>query len=211
MKLNHTPTLTALALTGLIATNPALAGEDDGAPHIAVADTGTELELEFEIEAGLDLTGQVPSITLIAPIFSTTFAGYVTEPLNETPTPNDDLGFVSEFEGPEGGVFSGDIIVRMLSKDANFATEFSGGLIFTDGAPDLALGTGFDTHPRWILANAEGDLTSASASFEVLDISTGSEVSLGEFDVTLVVPEPTSGLALLFGAGLIAARRRRRA
>lgn len=209
MKTMQATTLTALALPGLIAANTVMADEEDGAPHIAIVDDGTTLTIDFEVEAGFE-DGNPPTLTLLAPVYSPTFVGYITEPINDTPAPNDDLGFVSEYVGLDSnGSFSGDIIVRMLSKDANFAAFESGSLIFTDSATDLALGTNFDTHPRWILANSEGDFTPASASFEVFDVSSGSEISIGTFDVLLTVPEPGSAIALLVGAGLIAGRRRR--
>jgi hypothetical protein len=209
-----------VAAVPVLATGSALA-EGDGFPHIAVAqELSGELVLEYAIDFGLDTTDpQKPIVNLVAPTFSGFFGGYQTSPLTPTAFPNSDLGFVSEVEGSteEGGAINGDIVVRMLSKDADFKAFFSGSEIFTGGSPDFELGSAFDTHPTWVLSSTQGDLAAtASASFEVFNVSggaigSGNEQSLGTFDVALSVPEPTSGLLVLAGAGLIAARRRRRA
>ncbi|MGB0767274.1 MAG: PEP-CTERM sorting domain-containing protein [Phycisphaeraceae bacterium] len=203
--------LAALATPILMTATDASAGEGDGFPHIAIAEEPSgELALEFEV--GLDETTTPPTITLIAPEFSSFFGGYRTFPLTETAFENSDLGFVSEVEGEEeGGAIAGDILVRLLSKDDAFKAYFPTTTeIFTLTSTDFALGDQFDTHPTWILANAEGDFTPASATFEVFDVSGATEESLGQFNVTLTVPEPGSAVALLAGAGLLAARRRRR-
>lgn len=192
------------------------AGEDDGdgAPHIAIADTGTALEVEFEIDFGLDQSGSVPVITLDASVFDSFFGGYRTFPINDTPSPNDDLGFVSEVEGAgeEGGVINGDIVVRLLSSSDNFGARLGSTDLFTDTDIDFELGTSFDTHPIWFAFNPEGDFTSATASFEIFDVSTGSigsgAGSLGQFDLIVAVPEPTTA-GLLAAASLMVIRRRR--
>ena len=48
----------------------------------------------------------------------------------------------------------------------------------------------------------------ATASFEIFDVAGGGEVSLGQFDIVLVVPEPASA-ALLAALAPLALRRRR--
>ena len=214
------PLFSMAATTAVVLSAPAVfaqADDDgDGAPHIAVAqeDTG-ELELEFEIGFGLDETTTPPTITLDTSVYDSSFPGYRTFPVNDTPSPNDDLGFVSEVEGSdtEGGAINGDIVVRLLSKDSNFTAFFANSEIFTSADPDFELGNQFDRHPIWVLANAEGDFTPATASFEVFDLNTGSigggATSLGQFDITLAVPEPASAL-LLVGVGGLALMRCRR-
>jgi hypothetical protein len=210
-------TLIAAAACSTLLAGQALAAEGDGFPHIAVAqETTGELALEFSITTGLDETTTPPTINLIAPQFSSFFGGYQTIPLTETAFENSDLGFVSEVEGAaeEGGAINGDIVVRMLTKDTNFQAFFEGTELFTTSSPDFLLGNQFDRHPTWVLAGPEGTTDTASASFEVFDVTSGAigsgAESLGQFDVVLAVPEPSSALALLAGAGLIAARRRRR-
>ncbi len=208
--------LFTVAAAAVAFSAPAIFAQDDGAPHIAVAQEASgELELEFEIVFGLDESTTPPTITLDTSVYDSSFPGYRTFPVNSTPSPNDDLGFVSEVEGAseEGGAINGDIVVRMLSKDANFTAFFASSEIFTTADPDYELGNQFDNHPIWVLANAFGDLTPASASFEVFDVNTGAigsgATSLGQFDITLAVPEPTS-LALLAGLSGVALLRRRR-
>ncbi len=191
----------------------ALADEGDGAPHLAVVDDAGNLELEFEIDFGLDNTTDPPTINLATLAYDNVLGGYRTFAVNDTPTPNDDLGFVSEVEDPNGS-FSGDIVVRMLSKDANFTTFFESAEIFTLADPDFELGSSFDTHPIWVLSNDEGDFTSASALFEVFDVTLGDigsgAESLGQFQVNLAVPEPTTaGLLGVAGLTLLARRRRK--
>lgn len=215
VKLLNKLMITAGALPAFL-TGQALADEF---PHVAVAqEESGELALEFEIEFGLDESTTPPTINLVAPQYSNFFGGYQTLPLTPTAFQNSDLGFVSEVEGAaeEGGAINGDIVIRMLSKDANFQAFIDGGEIFTNATPDFALGNQFDRHPTWIMATPEGSLTTVEASFEVFDITAGAigsgAESLGQFDVSIAaVPEPGSALALLAGVGLIAARRRRRA
>jgi len=202
--LNRTALLAAV-LMGPALT--ALAQEEDGAPHIAVVQDGSAFEIEFEVETGLDESGAVPTLTLDASLFS--LGNYQTIPLNDTPSLNDDLGFVSEVEGgPEGGTLDANIVVRRLSASDNFVAFNGVTPIFTAAATDLALGSAFDLHPTWALTNAIDDLTPATASFEIFDVAGGGEVSLGQFDIVLVVPEPASA-ALLAALAPLALRRRR--
>ena len=199
--------LIAAATASAVFTGSTLASEDDGAPHIAVVFDGTEYELEFELDPEF-IDGN--TIKLVTAPYDP-FNGYATIPVpaNTTPTENDDLGFVSEFIAP-ATAFEGDIIVELVSKSSNFAA-FLGTEIFTSPGSLLELSTiiepGFDTHPTWALTNAEGDLTPGTASFTV---SNGVDL-IGTFQIELTpVPEPGSAIALIAGAGLIAARRRRR-
>ena len=54
--------------------------------------------------SGLDETTTPPTLTLDASFFNTrASAGSATIPVNDTPSPNDDLGFVSEVEGVRRG------------------------------------------------------------------------------------------------------------
>lgn len=199
--------LMAAATASALVAGSAWASEGDGAPHVAVVYNGTDYELEFEIDAEFIQGNTINLVT--APFDPTNGYATIPVPFNTTPTENDDLGFVSEFEAPASS-FDGDIIVELTSKSSNFAA-FLGSEIFTAPGSQLELGTdldpGFDTHPTWALTNAEGDLTPGTASFEIFN---GAE-SLGTFQIVLTpVPEPSSAL-LLAGAGLIAVRRRRRA
>jgi hypothetical protein len=220
-------TLPAFAAAGLglavLGSAPAAwAGEGDGAPHVAIAqELSGDLELEFEVEAGLDESTTPPTLTLDVSAFDSFLGAYRTFAVNSTPSPNDDLGFVSEVEGSgtEGGAINGDIVVRMLQKSSNFEAYLgdptqSANEIFTNASPDLNLGNQFDTHPIWVAANVQGDFTPATGSFEVFDISGGAigngAESLGQFDVVLAVPEPTTA-GLLAAGGLLALRRRRQA
>lgn len=211
--------LIAAAAVPALCTGQAFAGEDagDGAPHIAIAqEESGELVIEFEVALGLDESTTPPTINLVAPIFDPFFDGFQTVPLTDTGLLNSDLGFVSEVEGQEeGGAISGDIVVRLLSRDDNFAAFFDGVEIFTESNPDFVLGNQFDTHPTWTVITPENVLATATASFEVFDVTDGAigsgAASLGSFNIAVTaVPEPTSAFALLAGAGLLAARRRRR-
>ena len=139
--------------------------------------------------------------------------GFVTIPVNDTPSPNDDLGFVSEVEGSgtEGGDIGADIGLRLLSKDADFRVFFGGEEILTDAAPVFSLGSSFDTHPIWLLESNDPDfLGTADGSFELF--VQGSNEVLRSFQVRLdSVPEPATAMVLAGLGGLAMLRHRRAA
>ena len=212
-------TLFALTLPLSLAASPTVFADGDpdtdgdGAPHIAVAqESSGELELEYEIFAGFDDSTDPPTITLDTSVYDSSFPGFRTFPVNDTPSPNDDLGFVSEVEGAseEGTAINGDIVVRLLSKDDMFSAFFAGDEIWASPGDEVDLGDTFDYHPIWVLSTTDQSFRgSTSASFEVFDTLGGTNESLGRFDVVLAVPEPTSA-ALLAGLGGLALIRRRR-
>ena len=213
MKISSTHALTAATLSATFVTPLAVAQEEpegDGAPHVAVALDGTELELEFEVSAGLDLSGDTPVLTLDTSAFVPQAGGFTTFPTNSTPSPNDDLGFVSEVEGAaeEGGDLGTDIGVRLLARDSDFRVFLGSQELFTEAAPVFNLGSAFDTHPTWVLESNDPDLVATStASFEVFAFDTGEVI--GAFDVQLAtVPEPASAALLAAGGALLLRRRR---
>ena len=196
-----------LALTATAATSPAAFSQEaedleDDAPHVTVVrNAAGALELEFEVapfslsqnEDGIDV------LTLDVSDFATNNL-YGTIPVNTTPSPNDDLGFVAEFE-PDT---EDNITVQRLDASLNFAATLNG-QIFANNGDQLPLGTGFDDHPTWLLTNDIDDLTPGFASFEVFNGTT----SIGRFDLNLVVPEPASAaLVLIPGLAALATRRR---
>ncbi|MEM6393693.1 MAG: PEP-CTERM sorting domain-containing protein [Planctomycetota bacterium] len=212
--------LPVVAVAGF-STAPAFAdGDDDGdgLPHIAIAQEGAgtpsdpfEFELEFAVDAGLDESTTPPTLTVVTPDFEP--GGYTSRPLAPGNIPNADLGFVSEIEGVgENVVIAADIVVQLIEKDANFAV-FQSSEIFVNPLDTLSLGNQFDEHPTWVLANAEGDFTSATALFEVFDVTDGGigsgAESLGQFRINLVVPEPTSLVLFGLAAPALMLRRRR--
>ena len=205
-RFHHTAVLATL-LAG--AALPALAQEEegDGAPHIAIAQDGTELEIEFEVETGLDESGPIPTLTLDASFFS--LGNYQTRPLNDTPSPNDDLGFVSEVEGAgeEGGTIDADIVIRLVSASDNFLAFDGVTQLFDAVGAELALGSAFDLHPTWALTNAIDDFTPATATFDIVNVA-GGEATLGQFSLVLTVPEPASAALLALVAPLALRRRR---
>ncbi|MEM1355897.1 MAG: PEP-CTERM sorting domain-containing protein [Planctomycetota bacterium] len=211
--------LIAAGIAG-IATGPtAYADADDGAPHVAVVFDGTEYEFELGIDAEfIDDTTDPPTINLVTAPFDPT-NGYATIPVpfNTTPTENDDLGFLSEYEGPDGGSFEGFFVAQLTGKSDNFAASFGGDAIFTALDSIFELSTlgdpGFDTHPTWALTNAEGDLTPGFAEFDIYNTDAGevgsTEAFIGDFRIVLTpIPEPGS-IALLGLGGLALLRRRR--
>ncbi|BAM02871.1 PEP-CTERM sorting domain-containing protein [Phycisphaera mikurensis] len=204
-------TRVALGAAAAVLAFPAAAdGEGDGAPHVAVAQELTgELEIEYEVDAGLDESVTPVRLTLDTSAYSTLYAGFRTFPVNDTPSPNDDLGFVSEVEGvdEEGAALSESIGLRLLSKDADFAIFDGTTEILASPNATFSLGNAFDFHPVWVLRTQDqGFLGTSDASLEVFSEATGD--SIGTFDVRLAVPEPTT--AALFGiAGTLLLRRRR--
>ena len=204
---------TAATAAGTIAAAPPASAQEagDGAPHIAVAQEPTgEFELEFEVSAGFDDSVSPPVLTLDNSAYSTLYGGFRTFPVNDTPSPNDDLGFVSEVEGveEEGVALSERIGLRRLRADDDFRL-FDGvtPILTTDGST-FSLGNAFDFHPVWVLDSADPSFQGTSeGSFELF--SEDSPEVLGAFDVRLnAVPEPTT--AVLAGAmGLLLLRRRR--
>ena len=211
----HTPRSAArVALAAAAAAAlalPAAANEEgDGAPHVAVAQEPTgELEVEFEVGFGLDNSVDPPRLTLDTSAYSGLYQGFRTFPVNDTPSPNDDLGFVSEVEGveEEGAALSESVGLRLLSKDAGFRVFDGTREILTAPGSTFSLGNAFDFHPVWVLSTPDrGFLGASDASLELFSETTGA--TIGAFDVRLAVPEP--GTALLLGAaGTLLLRRRR--
>ena len=215
----HHPT-TALFATAALACSvaaPVALGQEedgDGAPHVAVAQLPDgSLEVEYEIGFGLDETADPPRITLDVSAYDAFAGGFRTFPVNDTPSPNDDLGFVSEIEGSgeEGGALNARIGLRLLSKDANFRAFLGAEEILTGPGDVLDLGFAFDTHPTWVLASGDPAFSGSSdASLELFNRGTGA--SLAAFDVRLdtePIPEPAAAFALAGLGGLTLLRRRR--
>lgn len=232
MTLSDPRNLSLLLASAVLATaSPAFAqsGEEgDGAPHIAVAqeDDGS-LVLEFEVDAGLNLSTALPTITLdvnLDSFLSDPTTGtfiFRSAPLGDRPdpfaplAPNEDLGFVSEVEGAleEGAALNVGVSVRLLSSDEGFSATSGGEDIFTSANGFVFdLGNAFDVHPTYQLTADSADFTgSVSASFEVFETASGAVI--GGYNLVLdtqPIPEPTT--AVLAGAmGLLVLRRRRSA
>ena len=204
---------TAAAAGTLVAAPPASGQEEegDGAPHVAVVQEPTgELEIELEVSAGLDTSADPTRLTLDNSAYSTLYGGFRTFPVNDTPSPNDDLGFVSEVEGvdEEGAALSESIGLRLLSKDADFRVFDGVTEILTAPGATFSLGNAFDFHPVWVLDSTDPSFLSTSdGSFELFSEDT-TEV-IGAFDVRLnTIPEPASAALLAAGGLLLVGRRR---
>ncbi|MEM9108462.1 MAG: PEP-CTERM sorting domain-containing protein [Planctomycetota bacterium] len=201
-------------------TAPALADEDDeegpGVPHIVVADEAGNLALEFELVPAVDING-IPTVTVFLPNYNALADEFTSNPVGGLSDGflNDDNGFESE------GIPAGSNIVisleEVLFDDSDGFFVALGSEIIPTNATSFTLGNAFDDHPIFGLQSDDPDFVgSASLVFEVTDTNNalaGTE-TFGVIITTdpslATVPEPSSAL-LLAGAGLIAARRRRRA
>lgn len=190
----------ALVACSAIVATPAWADEEHG-----------------DIELGQTITGQLKAIGLPdESILLETFAFFDLTGWSAAEPGLFEVELTEEGVSPLTPTTNDDIRLQLVSFDAGFLMLEGGSLAVADEVGEfVVLGTEsglVHSHPTWVIDDdivGTGFAGTLDVTFKLVD---GNGVYTDSENFTLQftnVPEPGSAIALLVGAGLIAARRRR--